>query len=220
MITNYTVQFRTQDNTSSGSKTVLELATTLNASNGVLAGMTYSITVLASTGVGQGPQSSPVMQETIMEPLDIANDPGVEPITAITDTVSQTTIPITLPSLPSGSFSHFWIIAMKVDDSYAASIRGDSTVRYPNGSEISDNSSFVMYSDNIRDNTPYIVAEVSASNLIRSTNFILGDESATQNLNDQPLYRNGPLTEGTQYTVFLWGFPPSVQVSLKPIARN
>ena len=211
-----------QSRGNAGSKIVLERATTLNANDGILAGMTYSITVLASTRVGQGPQSSPVMQETIVQPPNIVNDAGAEPITAIMNAVSQTTIPITLDlqSIPSGSFSHFWIIAMKVDNSYAASIRQNGTVRFPNGSVISDNSSFVFYSDNIPNNTPYIVAEVSASNLMRSINFILGGETATQNLNEYPTYRNGPLTEGTQYTVFLWGFPASVPVSLKAIALN
>jgi hypothetical protein len=212
MITNYTVLFRTQGNTRN--KTVPELATTLLASDGIIAGVRYNITVLASTGVGPGPQSIPALQETIMEPADIATGP---PINAITNAVTQTTIPITLPTIPGG-FSHFWIIAMKVDDSFAASIREDGTVRFPNGSPISDNSSFVVYSDDIRDNTPYIVAEIAASNLSGPTNYILGDETA---VNDRPdLYQNGPLTEGTQYTVFLWGFPPSVTVSLKPIAKN
>ena len=224
MITNYMVIFQSRDNASIiYNVTVRKRATTLNASNGISAGMTYNITVLASTRVGQGPQSSPVMQETIVEPPNIVNGAGAEPITVIMNAVSQTTIPITLDlqSMLSGSFSHFWVIAMKVDASYAASIQQNGTVRFPNGSVISDNSSFVLYSDNIPNNTPYIVAEVSASRLMRSINFILGDEGATPNLNDQPsLYRNGPLTEGTQYTVFLWGFPASVPVSLKAIALN
>ena len=219
MITNYTVIFQSRDNASN--VTVLERATTLNASDGISAGMTYSITVLASTIAGQGPQSLPVVQETIVQPPSIVNDAGAEPITVIMNAVSQTTIPITLglQSMLSGSFSHFWVIAMKVDANYAASIQQDGTVRFPNGSVISDNSSFVLYSDNIPNNTPYIVAEVSASSLMRSINFILGDETATQGLNEYPTYRNGPLTEGTQYTVFLWGFPSSVPVSLKPIAK-
>jgi hypothetical protein len=220
-ITNYTVLFRTEDNTSNGSKTVRERATTLLASDGVMAGVTYIITVLASTGVGPGPQSSPAMQGTIMEPADIATGPGADSFTAVTNDVTQTTIPITLPPISAASFSHFWVIAMKVDDSFAASIREDGTVRFPNGSPISNNSSFVVYPDDIRDNTPYIVAEVDATNSILSTpnfEFILGDQAATRDLNDRPdLYRNRPLTEGTQYTVFLWGFPPSVVVSLKPI---
>ena len=220
MITNYMVIFQSRDNASN--VTVHERATTLNAGDGISAGRTYNITVLASTRVGQGPQSSPVMQETIVEPPNIVSDAGAEPITAIMNMISQTTIPITLDlqSIPSGSFSHFWVIAMKVDASYAASIQRNGTVRFPNGSVISDNSSFILYSDNIPNNTPYIVAEVSASRLMPSFNFILGDETATRNLNEYPTYRNGPLTEGTQYTVFLWGFPASVPVSLKAIAKT
>ena len=213
MITSYTVQFRTQDGTSSGNKTVTELSTILNASNGVMAGVTYSITVFASTAIGPGPLSAQVTQETIVEPEDIA----MVDISAITGSISQTTIPIRLPSTPgatSNSFSHFWVIAMKVDNSFAASIRNNDTVRFPDGREISDNSSFAVYSDDIRVNTPYIVAEISASSFSSTINFILGDEANTQSLNDEPAYRNGPLAEGTQYTVFLWGFPPSVDVSM------
>ena len=215
LITSYTVQFQTQDGTSSGNKTVTELSTILDASNGVMAGVTYSITVFASTAIGPGPRSAQVTQGTIVEPEDIAM--VAERISVITGSISQTTIPIRLPSIPgatSNSFSHFWVIAMKVDDSFAMSIQNNNTVRFPDGREISDNSSFAVYSDDIRVNTPYIVAEISASIFSSTINFILGDEANTQSLNDEPAYRNGPLAEGTQYTVFLWGFPPSVAVSM------
>ena len=211
MITSYTVQFWIQGDANIRNKTVTTLATTLDASNGVMAGKIYIITVFASTMIGPGPSSTEIMQETIMQPIDI--DRTAPPITANTNAITQNSIPITLPAIPGASlnsFSHFWVIAMKVDDAFAENIRQNSTVR------LMDNSSFTTYSDNIPVNIPYIVAEISASNLTLSstTSFTLGDEAATMRLNDQPiLYRNGPLTQGTQYTAFLWGFPPSVAVS-------
>ena len=43
--------------------------------------------------------------------------------------------------------------------------------------------------------------------------FVLGAED--NSLNDFPeLYRNGPLQPNTEYTAFVWGFVPSVPVSV------
>ena len=206
------VQFRIQEDTVNSTKNVTGLMTTLNSSDGIKAGVTYIITVAANTVVGPGPPSIETRQQTIMQPLNIST--GNQSITAATNDITETTIPIVLPSIPgatSTSFSHFWVIAMKVDNAFADIIQLDGTVQFR------DNSSFTTYSDDIPLNTPYIVAEIAASNLTLSsnTNFILGNEGATAGLNDQPMYRNGPLTQGTQYTAFLWGFPPSVAVSLR-----
>ena len=212
IITNYIIQYQIRNGDGNiRNKTVVGLTTTLTANDGIVAGVTYIITVAARTMIGPGPTSALAMQGTITQPIDISG--GAQPITANTNAVTQNTIPITLPSIPGATpnnFSHFWVIAMKVDSAFANNIRQNATVRF------SDNSSFTMYSDDIPVNVPYIVAEISASSLTLSTttNFILGDEGNTEFLNDQPtLYRNGPLTQGTEYTAFLWGFPPNVAVS-------
>ena len=182
-----------------------ELTTTLNSNDGIMAGKLYIITIVASTMIGPGPPSMSTMQKTIMQPISIST--GDQSITVNTNAITQNTIPIILPSIPGASFSHFWVIAMKVDNAFAGDIRQNNTVRFSN------NNTFTMYSDNIPLNTPYIVAEISALNISDITTFVLGDERGTERFNDELMYRNGPLTQGTQYTAFLWGFPPSVAVS-------
>ena len=102
------------------------------------------------------------------------------------------------------SHSHYWVIAMKVGESF--NLDQDPTLSFP------DNSSFTTYSTSIPVDTPYIVAEITVSRLPSS--FILGDGNGTRALNDFPnRYHNGPLEEGTQYAVFVWGFSPAVPVS-------
>ena len=68
----------------------------------------------------------------------------------------------------------------------------------------------------LADNTPYIVSEVSSSayDAVDPRVFYVGDENKTNVKNDFPkLYKNGPLQESTNYSVFLWAFvhfiPPS-----------
>ena len=205
-ITNYTVQFQ-NGNGNPGIKTVDALTITLTADDGIEAGVTYIIAVAASTLVGRGPFSSEVTQATIPEPIDIAAN--ADPIIVDTNGVTETTIPITLPSIPGAnqnSLSHLWVIAMKVNG--ASSLNENPKVRFPN------NSSFTNYSNNVPINIPYIVAEIDASKIDLPARFLLGDETATGSLNDNAeRYQNGPLTQGTQYTVFVWGFPPNVAVS-------
>ena len=64
--------------------------------------------------------------------------------------------------------------------------------------------------------TPYIVSEISASSYeaVSSSVFVLGDENGTRISNGFPeQYRNGPLQEGTQYSVFVWAFIPAIPPS-------
>ena len=101
--------------------------------------------------------------------------------------------------------SHFWVIALIVSN--AIDTTQDPLQRFP------DNSSFTTYSS-VEPGVPYIVAEIDSMNY--PTTFVLGaDDNSSTSLNDLPeLYRNGPLTPGTSYTAFVWGFAPSVPVSV------
>ena len=68
----------------------------------------------------------------------------------------------------------------------------------------------------LADNTAYIVSEMSSAvyETILSQVFILGDEIGTVGSNDFPqLYRNGPLQDDTQYTVFIRAFIPAISPS-------
>ena len=206
IILNYTVQLQVLSGSGSGIiVTVGGLFVTLTATNGIEAGVVYNVSIAANTRVGRGPFSTGLTQGTIQEPLVIPTD---RPITVDQGRITDTTLLITLPSIPGAgpdSFSHFWVIAMKPDIDF--SLDRSPTDTFP------DNSSFSLYSDDLPLNTPYIVAEIDASRVTGPTNFLLGNETATATLNDVGGYRNGPLTPGTPYTVFMWGFPPSVAVS-------
>ena len=72
-----------------------------------------------------------------------------------------------------------------------------------------------LYAD-IPENTGYIVSEISATvyGNVSSEVFLLGDHDETMGSNDFPeRYVNGPLEEGTRYSVFVWGFIPAIQNS-------
>ena len=209
-ITNYTIRFFVVNDNGNDDfqyKTVPGLSTILTADDNITAGSTYNISVAGNTVIGRGPFNNGVRQSTISQPVISG--------TFIVDTnaITETTIRITLPSIPGAgpnTFSHFWVIAMKYEEDGSFSRSDSADIRFPN------NNSFVSYSENIPVNTPYVVAEIDATRITisESTSFLLGDETATASLNDQPSrYRNGPLSAGTEYTAFLWGFPPSVPVS-------
>lgn len=209
IITNYTVLFQLLDgngnrNGNVRSKTVEVLSTVLTAADGIEAGVTYNISVAANTIVGRGPTSRGINQPTILEPPDlIRNGDFVE---VDQNLITETTILITLPSIPGSDFSHFWVIAMKHNETLRLDV--NPTVHFPN------NRSFRLYSEDIPANIPYIVAEVAASKLASRNNFVLGNNSANGDFNEVAKYVNGRLTPGTEYTVFLWGFSPSVPVSI------
>ena len=207
-ITNYTIRFFVMDQNGNGNfqyKTVINLSTALTADNGIEAGVTYNIAVAGNTRIGRGPFGDSILQPTLsLPPMPIVPTVNMNGITT-------TTIPVTLPSI-SGSgpdtFSHFWVIAMKYD----------GTVSLDDGplGLFSNNNTFTLYvEDALPFNRPYIVAEIDATRISFSEpiSFRLGSEETTASLNDVLKYRNGPLTPGTEYTVFLWGFPPSVPVS-------
>ena len=92
------------------------------------------------------------------------------------------------------SCSHFWVIAMKLADD----ILPDELP--------TNNDSFVFFMDQPSIGTPYVAAEISADRY--PTIFVLGDALSTLELNDNPIYLNGPLNQSTFYTVFVWGFSP------------
>lgn len=112
------------------------------------------------------------------------------------------------------TYSHFWVIAMRLDNNQVQPLKNITD-------QFQDNTSFATYSRYIPINTPYIVAEMSKDIYLQAIRFfVLGDENSTQVLNDFPnLYRNGPLLPGSIYTVFVRGFvhsipPKSAQVCL------
>jgi len=76
-----------------------------------------------------------------------------------------------------------------------------------------DNSTFTAYSS-VLPGLPYVVAEIDSTNY--PATFVLGDDdNSSTSVNDLPeFYRNGPLTPGMSYTAFVWGFAPSVPVSM------
>ena len=211
---------------------------------GISPGTTYLIRVAAATAVGLGPFSGNHQQMTLSDPPSIPPPPppptGV-PVTTTTISITLPTItnlqefryvhdpffffffffcvcvyyklfifsllpPFTHVYTHTHTHSHFWVIALITD----ASI---DTTQQPT-ELFMDNSSFTTYSSSVSPGTPYIVAEISSTNY--PTTFVLGaDDNST---NDFPeLYRNGPLQPNTEYTAFVWGFVPSVPVSVHNI---
>ena len=132
--------------------------------------------------------------------------------------------------------SHFWVIVVKLSDPEAPFLMEAPTQMFP------DNSSFGSYSTGfsrtttfvclsfsvlthslvhyinteLAEDTPYIASEISSSgySVLSSRVFVVGDENKTRNVNDFPeLYRNGPLLQLTNYSVFVWGFLPAIPPS-------
>ena len=92
--------------------------------------------------------------------------------------------------------SHLWVIAMKLADNAAT----------PSMS-FTNNATFVFSSGDVRVNEPYVTLEIRASRYDAARDYVLGDNSSFSMFNDQPQrYINGPLEEGTTYTVFVWAF--------------
>ena len=65
---------------------------------------------------------------------------------------------------------------------------------------------------------PYVVSEMSASSYeaVSSTGgvFVLGDDNSTKSRNDfTDRYQNGPLQEGTPYSVFVWAFVQAIPLA-------
>ena len=103
------------------------------------------------------------------------------------------------------TYSHAWIIAVRLSsvDSFILSV--NTSERYPN------QSSFENYTT-AGDDEPYIVAEISEQ--VYPMTFALGDNFSTFLISDFPdIYINGPLTEGRSYSVFVRFFSPRTSVS-------
>ena len=66
--------------------------------------------------------------------------------------------------------------------------------------------------------SPYVAAEVSPAQITLPYTFSIGDQEATNSINDFPsLYSNPSLEEGTSYTAFIRVFPlPADPVSSLP----
>ncbi|XP_064387090.1 receptor-type tyrosine-protein phosphatase S-like isoform X2 [Halichondria panicea] len=194
VITGYTVQYISSEAMTMDTVNTTLISATLN----VMAGYTYTISVAARTAIGLGPYSTAVSQMTIPVPPTFSPDPP--PV----GSPGVTTIPITLPAVSGGTFSHYWVVVIRLDDASAFDESRNPTSVYP------DNSSFTNYSASVP-LTPYIAAEIRADNYQPSMVFILGDESGTRGINDFPdLYRNGPLEQGSTYTAFVRAFSPTV----------
>ena len=130
------------------------------------------------------------------------------------------------------SLSHFWVVAIKLSDVDPSFLQGSPSNEFPNSQAFLSYSEgaisaqpqsstdaathFSSLSPDLPINSPYIVTEVSAAgyDVVASGVFVLGDENGTRSSNDFPeQYRNGPLEEGTRYTVFVWGFLPAISAS-------
>lgn len=188
------------------------------------AGISYSFRVSAETIAGRGPFSERVIQQTYHLPPAFNSDP---PKTVSGLDATTNTIPLELPSVDFNqiryksclitviirgaaliyflTYSHFWVIAMRLDNSQVQPLENMTD-------QFLDNTSFTTYSSYIPTNTPYIVAEMSTDIYLRAKRFfVLGNENGTRALNDFPkLYRNGPLLPGSTYTVFVRGFVHSI----------
>ncbi len=90
----------------------------------------------------------------------------------------------------------------------------ENNILPPNINNFVDNSSFSFYTANIGVQIPYVVAEINDSsyNKSKAKDFTLGGN--TSDFNDIPKYVNGPLSQNTFYTVFVWGFVPVPSVRI------
>ena len=95
------------------------------------------------------------------------------------------------------------MVAVRLNDSIEEEILSQS----PNVIFRNINNS-ASYSVNVAAGVPYIAAEGLAS--LIPAEFILGDDNVTRTFNDIPLYTNGPLLEGTRYSVFVRAFVRTV----------
>ena len=93
------------------SMVTVQTATTTSASltMAISAGTTYLVSIAAVTSVGDGPFSSNVAQQTLSLPPPFPEVPSQSPDMAVT----STTIPITLPTIPSLQeyrYTHIYLI--------------------------------------------------------------------------------------------------------------
>ena len=96
ILTMYTVRFRTQSTVESMSMDVPSTDTSLTLNN-LRLGDTYIIDVAAHNGAGMGPFSGAVSQLTIFLPPELSATPDFQVNQA--ESVTQTSIPITLPDI-------------------------------------------------------------------------------------------------------------------------
>ena len=110
------------------------------------------------------------------------------------------------------TYSHVWVIAVRLSSEDSFLLSEDLSERYPN------QSSFESYAS-AEDDEPYIVAEISEQ--VYPMTFALGDNSSTFNISDFPnIYINGLLTEGKLYSVSVRFFSSSSTVSYSLICKQ
>ena len=102
ILTGYTVRF---NQTTSTTTPVLPNVTTLMVED-LVAGTTYLVDVAASTAVGIGDYSDPISQATVAIPPPLDDDDTVFGVDMTRD-ITQTTIPIILPEIPSADLGNF-----------------------------------------------------------------------------------------------------------------
>eukprot|EP00731_Ephydatia_muelleri_P018087 Em0011g127a len=113
-----------------------------------------------------------------------------------TTTTTTITINITLPS-NLVTFSHLWVIVMRLNDSLTQQINGGTF------NPFTSNATFANYSLSVPAGSPYVAAELPG-NRQSPLVYILGNESQQ---NDAPgVHPNKALMPGTTYTAFVWGF--------------
>eukprot|EP00731_Ephydatia_muelleri_P018084 Em0011g124a len=155
-------------------------------------GTWYQIQVAARTGAGVSMFSKAINASTFPE-FDNTVKPSADPTTTTTTTI---TINITLPS-NLVTFSHLWVIVMRLNDSLTQQINGGTF------NPFTSNATFANYSLSVPAGSPYVAAELPG-NRQSPLVYILGNESQQ---NDAPgVHPNKALMPGTTYTAFVWGF--------------
>ena len=104
ILTEYTVRFRNQ--TTNTTTTFLPNVTALRMED-LLAGTTYLVDVAASTAVGIGDYSDPILQITVAIPPPLDDDDDTVFGVDMTRDITQTTIPIILPEIASADLESF-----------------------------------------------------------------------------------------------------------------